>query len=127
MSKFFRRRVLLGGGGGARLYFIGPTTLAEDFSGVALTLFVSGDADYDTFAEVTDDDDIATLVGDEVSISGLDYETATSHTLVFSAEASAAPSKPTLTLTINITVTDVSEGGLIFSVAANSQYIGQVV
>ena len=103
---------VLGGAVGAVLSFTGSTTIAEDFNGVAFTLVVSNNPasdPYNIFAEETDADGIATISGDEVTIAGtLDYETATSHTLVYSANS--AGGRPELTLTINVTVTDVSEG-----------------
>lgn len=111
-SRFGLGLLGLAGGGSSepRLSFTGQTTLAEDFDGVAFTLFVQNNPDtdpYTIFAEVTDADNIATLDGDEVTISGLDFETATSHTLVYSANSVGG--RPELQLTVIITVTDVDE------------------
>ena len=101
-----------GGKSGPQLSFEGLTTIAEDFNGVAFTLVVANNPasdPYNIFAEETDADNIATISGDEVTIAGtLDYETATSHTLVYSANS--AGGRPELTVTITVTVTDVSEG-----------------
>lgn len=60
-----------------------------------------------------------------------DYESATSHGIVIRETLATSPNSPRDT-SLTVTVTDVVEGGggapsLIFNVASNSQYIGQVV
>lgn len=102
-------------GGGLQLAFVGSRTLAENITGVVGTLVVSNAA-YDTFTELTDPDNKFTLNGatDEISVSGLDFETKTSHVSSYSASSSSQPLLPTLTLTITWTVTDVVEGGALY-------------
>lgn len=94
-------------GGSAAISFVGSTSIPEGSSSV-LSLSVPDDLTYDTFAEVLDADNKASVSGDEVPISGLDYEVKTSHVIQVSASASLYPAKPTLYQTITITVTNVA-------------------
>lgn len=94
--------------GAASNTFSGSISLAETFSGIAFTLLVD-DPDYDTFVETSDPDNKATLNGDEVSVSGLDYETKTSHSLSYTADVSNGSGKPQKTLNVTILVTNVFE------------------